>query len=109
MTLNDKLKRIRDGFAEAAPHVYHYWRERKSFPCIVWQENGEDASFYAGNQKAEQAVSGTLDYYTKLEFDPAVDTVQQIFRDMEISWTLNSVQYEEDTNLIHYEWNWVIC
>ena len=24
----------------------------------------------------------------------------------EIAWYLNSVQYEEDTELIHYEWAW---
>ena len=24
------------------------------------------------------------------------------------SWYLNSVQYEEDTGLIHYEWYWEV-
>ena len=106
MTLNDKLKSIRDAFAGAAENVYHYWRERKMFPCIVWQEDGED-SFGANNQKAEQAVSGTLDYFTKTEFDPTVDEIQHIFGTLGVSWKLNSVQYEDETNLIHYEWAWV--
>lgn len=106
MTLNDKLKRIRDAFANAAPNVYHYWRENKSFPCIVWQEDGENA-FEASNRKEEQGITGTLDYFTKMEFDPAVDEIQIIFNMLGIGWSLKSVQYEEETNMIHYEWEWV--
>lgn len=107
MTLNDKLKKIRDAFADAAPNVYHYWREKKSFPCIVWQEDGENA-FDADNRKSEQGVTGTLDYFTKTEFDPAIDEIQAIFRILGVAWGLRSVQFEEATNLIHYEWGWVV-
>lgn len=31
---------------------------------------------------------------------------QALDRSGEIAWYLNSVQYEEDTELIHYEWAW---
>lgn len=108
MTLNDKLKKIRDAFAKASPNVYHYWREQKQYPCVVWQESGEGDSFFVNDKKVEQSVTGTLDYFTKTEFDPVVDEIQRIFDSLYITWQLSSVQYEEDTNLIHYEWSWGI-
>lgn len=108
MTLNEKLSWFMDLFADAAENVYHYWRVQKKFPCIVWQEQAEDGAFSANNKKTEQGIAGTLDYFTKTEFDPIIDEIQKRFAKSGMLWELQSVQYEEETNLIHYEWSWVI-
>ena len=76
-------------------------------PFCVWAEDGENG-FNAGNRKAEQAITGTVDYYTLREYDPAVDNIQTALNSLRIPWQLNSVQYEDETNLIHYEWTWEV-
>ena len=46
--------------------------------------------------------------YTKTEDDANVDAIESVF-DGAAAWIaaqLNSVQYEDDTGLVHYEWAW---
>lgn len=102
--LADALASI-DGLA-----VYHYWRPRLEAPFCIWAEDGEASALSASNRKQEQAISGTIDYFTREEFDPTVDDIQVSLNEIEeLGWALNSVQYEEDTNLIHFEWRFVIA
>ena len=37
-------------------------------PFCVWAEDGENG-FNAGDRKAEQAITGTVDYYTPQEYE----------------------------------------
>lgn len=104
-SMQDKLRQIGENLAGISENCYHYWREEKKFPCIIWQENAEDAALNADNGKAQQKISGTIDYFTGKEFDPVADEIQKILDGMEaVTWSLNSTQYEDQTNLIHYEW-----
>lgn len=88
---------------------YHYRRSKTPTErYIVWSEDGEDNSAAFDNRKAEQQIHGTVDYFTKMEFDPVVDSIQTALDGHYIGFRLNSVQYEDDTTLIHYEWEfWV--
>lgn len=107
MTLQQQLRKFSEIVAPLAPNVYHYHRRQKDFPCIVWQEEGA-SNFYTDNLPRETAPAGTLDYFTQEEFDPAVDEIEAALTAGGVAWALNSVQYEEDTGLIHYEWTWEI-
>ncbi len=85
---------------------YHYEKaEDCSVPYAVWQEDGEDSSFHANNRKEEQTIMGSLDYFTQEEFDSVVDDIQETLNGI-CAWTLDSVQYEDETKLIHYSWRW---
>lgn len=108
-TLNSKLKNVKSALTTVSSKVYHYARPSKLDKCIVWQEDAEDGSFHASNHLAEQKIHGTIDYFTKEEFDETVDSIQEALNTCEhVSWNLSSVQYEDETNLIHYEWDfWV--
>lgn len=108
MNLTAKLKKLRDALTGLQVSVYHYRRAKMSPPFVVWQEDGESDSFYADNSKREQPVSGTLDYFTRTEYDETVDEIQQRLEKACASWQLLSVQYEEETGLIHYEWEWTV-
>lgn len=92
--------------------VYHYWRPNMTAPFVVWAEDGEDGALDTNDRKEEQTIAGYVDYYTKLEFDERVDAIQAIFYELQgtlpFGWRLDSVQYEEDSNLIHFQWLWVI-
>lgn len=114
MTLQQKLERIGTALVNGVgDNVHHYWRPKMQAPFCVWAEDGEDSSLDADNQKAEQAISGYVDYYTKTEYDPALDAVQDVLHSlaavMPFGWWLDSVQYEDDTNLIHYQWIWSVA
>ena len=80
----------------------------KSDRYFVWGENGS-GDLEASNVHAEKAVTGYTDLYTKMEFDPWKDQIEESFDKYGIFWSLNSVQYEEETGFTHYEWYWSVA
>lgn len=106
LSLQAKLQQIGTAFATVTTNCWHYWRPVKTTPCLIWAETGEDDSFHSDNRKSEQRIVGTVDLFTKTEFDPLADSVQDTLESLGMTWSLNSVQYEEETNLIHMEWVW---
>lgn len=109
MSMQNKLKTVRDALLTVTDKCYHYRRSGSiKTGYIVWAEDSEDGSFDGDNRKGEQQIHGTIDYFTLIEFDPVVDAVQNALNAAGIGFRVNSVQYEDDTNLIHYEWDfWV--
>lgn len=109
MSLQTKMQQIGAALNDAlGSHVHHYFRPTGEIPSCVWQEDGEDASFHSGNHKTEQAIRGTVDYFTQTEFDPNADTIQTTLDGIGAAWSLESVQFEESTKLIHFEWRWTV-
>ena len=75
---------------------------------FVWQEESENDCILDGRH-AEKAVPGSTDLFTKQEFDPWKDQMEQAFDNApDILWRLNSIQFEEDTGFWHYEWLWTV-
>lgn len=109
MTLQNKLANFGRGLAAVTP-TKHYWRPVETLPFCVWAEDSEDGSFETNNKKTQQQIHGTVDYFTKTEFDSVIDAIQDYFQTLEhFGWRLESVQYEDETNAIHYEWEfWII-
>lgn len=105
MTLQEKLYALYEPFIVLECDVSHY-RRINSKRFVVWAEDGEDNSFHADNLKEEQKLTGTVDLFTNKEFDPIADDIQSILNTQQIGWYLASVLYEEETNLIHYQWRW---
>lgn len=110
MSLQSKLRGFGEGLAEVTgPSTYHYFRPQLDPPFTIWAEDGEDGSFNANNHKQEQQIHGTTDYYTQEEFDPIVDAIQEYLNAIcGCGWKLLSVQYEEETNTQHFEWEWFL-
>lgn len=105
-SIQSKLRKIQDALLTVTESTYHYWRAKAEPPFLVWAEDGEIDSFHAGNRKQEQQLHGSADLYTKTEFDPLVDEIQDALDEIMTGWTLSSVQYEDETGLIHYTWDW---
>ena len=104
-TMKSKLEPIRDMLVGILPNAtYHYFRNVKKKKYIIWAEDGEENSHHTDNRKQIQQVTGTIDLFTQDEFDPVVDQIQEGLNDLGIGWDLNSVQREDETNLIHSEW-----
>lgn len=108
MTLQSKLVRVRDALtAIDGLTVYHYWRYVDQPNVCIWQEDSEYSSLQADLHKEEQAIGGTVDYFTRTEYDPVVDEIQEALNGIEsFHWNLNDVMFEEDTMFIHYSWRW---
>lgn len=107
-SLQTTLKSIRDALngTSASGSVYHFNRPtNQPTHFVVWQEDSEIGSFHADNRKAEQQISGTVDCFTQIEYDPLLDEIQEALDATEnVAWMLESVQYEDETKYIHYEW-----
>ncbi|MBD5102038.1 MAG: hypothetical protein HDT27_04945 [Subdoligranulum sp.] len=106
MTFQSRLQALGEALAALPPKCYHYWRPKMDPPFIVWAENGQDSAQWANNHMAEQTLGGSVHYFTKTEYDPVCDSIQGVLNSLGLGWALESVQYEEETNLIHYEWSW---
>ena len=100
MNLAD-LEELLAGLSE---NVFHYEAVGRSDQYIVWSEDSEGGNLNADDQKELQVIQGTIDLFTKMEGDPLFKKIQKTMNENEISWRLNSVQYEEETGYIHYDW-----
>lgn len=105
-----KLKKIRDALTGIEGlNVKHYWRTGMIPPYCIWAEDEEASALISDNRKDVQVISGTVDYFTKDEYDPMVEQIQSALDEVDIcTWRLNSVQYEDETMLIHYEWTFEV-
>lgn len=110
LNLNKSLMYFKTVILQATGRVWHYKRPKnEKFPFAVWTEFSEENSSHANNQKKVQPVLIGLDYYTQKEFDPVIDRIQNTLNDAEgISFELTDIQYEEETEVIHYSWNVVV-
>lgn len=77
-------------------------------PYAVWGEDGQGQAEHTDNRMTGQAIQGTVDYFTREENDPAFAKLQKSLSLHGIPYYLRSVQYEEDTGLIHYQWVWEV-
>lgn len=79
----------------------------KSKRYFVWQEDGaQDLS--ADGAHAEHAVTGSTDLFTRVEFDPWAEQLQDSLTAFGISWGLRDIQYEPETGITHYTWDWTV-
>lgn len=99
MSLDD----VKTALLSCSNNVHHYSGGGASAPYIVWAEDSRN-DHYSENHHGEKAWIGTIDLFSKDEDDPLRDQIEDALDEAGISWKLNSVQYEDDTKLIHTEW-----
>lgn len=100
------LDTIRQALLTVTKDVYHYETLNKPDQYIIWMEDGGGEDTWADDVCTYQTITGTIDYFTRIEDDPNVERIQHALNNGNIVWRLNSVQYEEDTKYTHYEWEW---
>lgn len=89
-------------------YCYHYNKPASvKAPYAVWTELGEK-SFHSDNEKSERALEGVVDFYSTKESDPKLDEVEAALVKMGAAWTLSSVMFESESNLIHHTWNFSV-
>ena len=69
----------------------------------VWgEERGRD--LHADNLHAETATVCFASYFTRDDSGEPRRTIERALNALRCPWRLNSIQYEDDTGFIHYEW-----
>lgn len=106
--MQETLRRVGDAILSVSQNTFHYHAFKKPDQFFVWAESGESSAFYADNGKEGQTIEGTIDYFTRTEYDPAVDRLQEVLRSAKIGFSLKSVQYEDETKYIHFEWEFEV-
>ena len=87
------------GFAFA----HHAWSKAPSGDYGVYaEESGED--FIADSVHAETGIVCYVNYYTRDGSMTPKNTIEAALNSIRIPWQLNTVQYENDTGYIHFEW-----
>lgn len=97
---------IKNALLTVGVPVSHYEAKRKPDKYIVWAEGSTAQSLGADNRISTRVMEGTADYFTREEDDPNIAAIEAALNNGKIAWRLNSVQYEEQTGYIHYEWVW---
>lgn len=109
MNIVSKLKTIRDTLNLVGVDVSHYEAADKTKDYIVWYEDGQGGNLILNNRIEECVVSGTIHFFTKTEYNPIIDKIHDVLNENDdISFELDSVQFETETKLIHYEWRFEI-
>lgn len=106
------LLALRDALVGTGIPTYHFTASEEDPKYIVWLEEGERSYFrtagthsmWADNELAEQAISGMINYVTDEEYDSNVDLIQRVFKDIGLSYSLSSIEYNKQLQRIHYKW-----
>src|SRR5665648_36728 len=98
------LADIKTALLTVTSKVYHFDATGATGNYIVWAEDGQADSVWADGRMKEQTITGTIDYFTKIEYDPNFNAIQEALNEIGVSYQLNSIQYESDTKYIHTEW-----
>lgn len=100
MTIN-KLKTALDTTGYKFAH--YAWAKAPSGDYGVYAED-DQRSLWGNGHMAEHTTIGTIDYFTRDDTGTPKSTIESVLNGIDISWYLNSIQYENDTGYIHYEW-----
>ena len=99
-----QLADVKTALLTVTSNVHHFDATGAIGNYIVWAEDGQADSVWADGKMLEQTITGTIDYFTKIEYDPNFVAIQTALNAIRISYLLNSIQYEILTKYIHYEW-----
>lgn len=69
----------------------------------VYAEDDELA-LYGNNKRAETVIEGTIDYFTRDDSGTPKRIIEAALDKYNVPFRMESIQYENDTGFIHYEW-----
>ena len=85
------------------PFAFAAWSKAPTGDYGVYTPDGAN-DLEADGQHVEQAITGTVDYFTRSDGSAVKATVEAALEAVEgLAWGLNSVQYEDDTGYLHFE------
>lgn len=61
---------------------------------------------WAGNGLDDQAITGTVDLFTRTDIGDLVDAVQAVLNDAGVSWRMSDMLYDQAARAAHIIWDW---
>lgn len=95
---------IKNALLDVIDNVYHAEALKAETPYIVWSEDDGGAQISADNIRLNQSLQGTINYYTKTEYDPTPGSIERALDKIKLSYYFDSVAFESDTKTFHYSW-----
>ncbi len=89
--------------ATKIPFAAYGWDNAPSGTYGVISLEGQEDSVVGDNQIHTQSIRGSVDLFVQGISTTDAVTVQNAINGL-VAWRLNSIQYEDDTKLVHYEW-----
>lgn len=84
--------------------AHHAWSSAPQGDYGVWAEDSQGGSVWGDGKMLNQSIQGTIDYFTRDDSASPLTVIQSALDNAGISFYLNTVQFEDDTGYIHYEW-----
>jgi hypothetical protein len=106
-----KLVDLRDILLSTGIETFHYEASKAKGNYIVWAEEGQGQSHTADNHVVMQTIRGTIEYFTKTEFDPMFDAIQTLLNSVNIDemvWQWDLTEKIRDSGYIRHLWTWEI-
>lgn len=83
--------------------AHHAWSKAPNGDYGTYSESsGND--FTADQKHVERGTEGYISYFTRDDSGTPRSTIEAVLNELNIPWYLNTIQYENDTGYIHYEW-----
>ena len=104
--LGAKLNELKVGYTPM-PFAHFAWSSAPKGDYGVYAEDGAD-QFQANNRYGEHIMRGSVDWYTRSDDERGRNQIETLFKTIQetecFAWYLNTIQYENDTHFLHYEW-----
>lgn len=85
------------------PFAHYGWSKAPQGDYGVVSETGGN-DLTSNDTHIERGTEGTVDLFTRDDSSAPRIAVETVLNEYGCAWQLNSVQFEEDTGYIHYEW-----
>lgn len=102
-SLKSILAPLKAALLTVTDKVYHYEGLKDEDRYIVWAEDA-DNSVNGDNKIIGQAIQGTVDYFTSLEYDENIDKIQNAMNDAGVAFYLSTQLYDDETKKMQYQW-----
>lgn len=86
--------------------AFSAWSHAPSGDYGVYSLSGQKALSSDSNAGSEKMLEGFIDYFCRSDALTAKNAIESALSGLGLYWELNSVQYEDDTGYLHYEWIW---
>ena len=94
-----------NALAETNYQFAHYaWSKAPDGDYGTYSEDS-GADLVADEQHIERGTVVYINYFTRDDTGTPRTTIETALNSLNLPWYLNSVQYENDTGYIHYEWS----
>ena len=102
------LEKVKTALLTVTENCGHYEAVDARDKYIVWAELGEESGFSADNVQRDHTIEGVIDYFSKDEADTAFEAIPTALIAAGVAWKLISVDYEDETEFIHYQWGFFV-